>query len=229
MLRWHSFSEWGSEHVSLVFSYKGCRFIRKEQRGAKVNILWLTVGYLNATINRKARNTEPEIGTDESSRTRQNPQVDWYGSRFGPPRRCGSGFGRFWNWTEPFSGSNPDLLLTLTPPNQILQFQVCLPTRKSRPTFSKRRKNTQQWILRPQPQEYAVVVPTKYKDPHEWADCVDRFIRVVKQTDKMSIVPVGAIVGPTHLVRENNAASDRIDSIWLVNNHVGLDTYWTMY
>jgi len=35
-----------------------------------------------------------------------------------------------------------------------------------------------------------VVIPTKYKDPHGWADCVDGFIRVVKQTDKMHIVPV---------------------------------------
>jgi len=45
----------------------------------------------------------------------------------------------------------------------------------------------------------------------------------------MQIVPVGAIVGPAHLVRENNSASDRIDSVWLVNNHVDSDTYWTVY
>jgi hypothetical protein len=80
------------ERVALVFSYKGGRFIRKGQRCAKVNILRLTVGYLNATINRKTRNTEPEIGTDGSSQTRQNPRVAGYGSGFGPPRRCGSGF-----------------------------------------------------------------------------------------------------------------------------------------
>jgi len=73
-----------------------------------------------------------------------------------------------------------------------------------------------------------VVIPTKCKDPHGWADCVDRFIWVVKQTDQMNIVPVGAIVGPAHLLREN-AASDRIDSIWLVINHVDVDTSWTVY
>ena len=44
----------------------------------------------------------------------------------------------------------------------------------------------------------------------------------------MHIVPVGAIVGLAHLVRQN-AASVWIDSIWLVNNHVDLDTYWTVY
>jgi hypothetical protein len=73
------------------------------------------------------------------------------------------------------------------------------------------------------------VIPTKYNDLDGWADCDDGFIRVVKQTDKMHIVPVRAIVGPAHLVRENNTVSDRIDSVWLVNNHVDLDTYWTVY
>ena len=74
-----------------------------------------------------------------------------------------------------------------------------------------------------------MVIPTKYQDPHCWADCVDGFIWVHKQADKMHIVPVGAIVGPAHLVWENSDASDRIDSIWLGNNHVDLDTYCTVY
>jgi len=102
----------------------------------------------------------------------------------------------------------------------MLPFQERPPSGKLISTFSKRCKKTQQWILRPQPQEYAVVIPSKCNDPHGWADCVDGFIRVVKQTGKIHIVPVRAIVGPAHLVREKNAASDRIDSIWLVNNHV---------
>jgi len=73
-----------------------------------------------------------------------------------------------------------------------------------------------------------VVIPTNYKDHHGWADFVDRFIRVVKQTNNMHIVPIGAIVGPVHLVQEN-AALGGMDSVWLVNNHVDLDTYWTVY
>jgi len=125
--------------------------------------------------------------------------------------------------------SVPVLYFSWTPLNQILQFHERLPAGKSISTFSKRCKKTQRWILCPQPQEYAVVIPTKYKDPHGWADCVDGFIRDVKKTDKMHIVPVRAIVGPAHSVRENNAASGRIDSVWLVNNHVDLDTYWTVY
>ena len=38
-----------------------------------------------------------------------------------------------------------------------------------------------------------VVIPTQYKDLHGWAYCVDGFIRIVKQTNKIHNVPVGAI------------------------------------
>ena len=124
--------------------------------------------------------------------------------------------------------SFPVLYSSWIRPNHIFQFLARLPAGKTLLTLSQRCKKTQQWILRPQAQEYAVVIPTKYKDQHGWADCVEGFIRVVKQTDQMHIVPVGGIVGPAHLVREI-AASNRIHSIWLVNNHVDSDTYWTVY
>jgi len=119
------------------------------------------------------------------------------------------------------------IYVSWTPPNQILKFQEHLPARRTISTFSKRCQKTQQWIFHPQAQEYLLVNPTKYKDRHVWADCVDRFIGVVKQTDKVHIVSVGAIVGPAQLVGDN-AASDRIDSLWLVNNHVDFNTYWTV-
>jgi len=122
----------------------------------------------------------------------------------------------------------PVLYFSWTPLNQILQFQERLSAGKAISTFSKRCKITQQWVSHPQPQEYAVVIPTNYKHLLGWADCVDGFIRVVKQTNKMHVVPVGAIVGPAHLVREN-AALGSTDSVWLVNNHVDLDTYWAVY
>jgi len=54
------------------------------------------------------------------------------------------------------------------------------------------------------------------------------FIQVMKETNKMHIVSVGVIVGLAHLVWEN-AALGSMDSVWLVNNHVHLDTYWTVY
>jgi hypothetical protein len=126
-----------------------------------------------------------------------------------------------------FQGQIPSfsvLYFSWTPLNHILQFQEHLPARKALSTFSKRCKNAQQWVLCPQAQEYMVVIPTKYKDPHGWPNCVDRFIRVVKETNMMYIIPIGAIVGPAHLVRAN-AALGNINRVWRVNNHVDLDTY----
>jgi hypothetical protein len=73
-----------------------------------------------------------------------------------------------------------------------------------------------------------VVFPTKYKDLQGWADCVDGFIWVIKQMNKMHIMPVGVIVGPAHFVWENAALSS-MDSVWLVNKHVDLDTYCAVY
>jgi hypothetical protein len=129
--------------------------------------------------------------------------------------------------------SFPILYFTWTPPNKILQFREHLPDGKILPTFSKRCKKRREWILRPRPQAYAVVIPTKFQDRRGWADKVDGFIRVVKLTHKMHIVPVGAIVGPAHLVREDEEVlgSNRGDdtSIWLLNNKVDLDTNWTVY
>jgi hypothetical protein len=95
-------------------------------------------------------------------------------------------------------------------------------------TFSKRFKKTQQWVLHPQAPEYVVVIPTKYNDLHALADCVDPFIRVAKQTNQMHTVPVEAIVELAHLV-QGNSASGSINSVWLLNDHVDLDTYWTVY
>jgi len=68
-----------------------------------------------------------------------------------------------------------------TPPNQILHFLEHPPAWRVISTFSMRCEKTQQWVLHPHIQEYAVVIPTKYKDLHGLADCVDRCIWVVKQ------------------------------------------------
>jgi len=124
--------------------------------------------------------------------------------------------------------SFPPSYISWTPPNQIVQFQQCLPAGKAISTFSKWFKKTQQWVLHPQAQGYVVVILTKYNDLQGWADCVDGFIQVVKSTNKMQNVPVGVILAPAHLVREN-AALGGIDSIWLVNHDVNLDTNWTVY
>jgi hypothetical protein len=77
----------------------------------------------------------------------------------------------------------PVLYFSWTTSNQILQFQERLPAGHAILTFPKRCKKTQQWVLRPQPHQYTVVIPTQFKDFHGWADCVDGFIWGVKQTN----------------------------------------------
>jgi hypothetical protein len=57
---------------------------------------------------------------------------------------------------------------------------------------------------------------------------VDGCILIVKQTNKIHIVLFDTFASPAHLVREI-AASGGMDSVWLVNNHVDFDTYWTVY
>jgi len=124
--------------------------------------------------------------------------------------------------------SFPGLCNHWTPEDQILHYMDHLPCRQMISTFTQRSKKTPQCILHPHAQGYMMVIATKYKDPHGWAHCVDWFILVVKQTDQMDIEPGRAIVEPAHVVWET-AASDRINTVWLVNNHVALDTYWTVY
>ena len=97
-LNWRSFSGWGRERLSTCLLYKGCQYIRKWKCSTIVNILQLTVGYLNATIHRETWNAEPEIGPDRSSQMRQNPRVEGYRAGFGPPARSGSGF---WTVLDP--------------------------------------------------------------------------------------------------------------------------------
>jgi len=84
-LHWRSFSEWGRERPSTCLLYKGCQYIRICLCRTIVSILQLTVGYLNATTNRKTWNAEPEIGIKGSSLTRHHLRVDGYGSGFCPP------------------------------------------------------------------------------------------------------------------------------------------------
>jgi len=108
--------------------------------------------------------------------------------------------------------SFPVFFCSWTAPDQVLHFQHCLPAAESLSTLSKRCKKSQQSVLLPEAHDYTLVIRTMYKDLHGWAECVDRFIRVFKETSKIHIVPVGAIVGLAHLVQEN-AALDGIDSV----------------
>jgi len=92
MLHWCSFSGCGRVHVSVCFDHEGGQYIKNNQWFTNVNILQLTVAYLNATRDSETWNAETEIGTDGSSQSRQTVWVDGYRSGFGPPRGSKSGF-----------------------------------------------------------------------------------------------------------------------------------------
>jgi len=123
--------------------------------------------------------------------------------------------------------SFPVVCFSWTPPNKVLRFQKYLLARRTIPTFSMCCTKTHQWILCPEAQEYAVVIPTKYKHRRGWADCVVRLLQILKQTKEIHIVCFGAMVALVHCVWEN-ATSAIINSVWLVNNHVYFNSYWTV-
>jgi len=84
-LRWHSFSGWGSEHLSGWFDHMGGQYIERRQWCSRVSISRFSVKSLNAIVNRKSWITDQEIGTSETCETPPNLQVDGSGSGFGLP------------------------------------------------------------------------------------------------------------------------------------------------
>ena len=122
----------------------------------------------------------------------------------------------------------PVLYFPWTPPDQNLWFEECLPAGKTITTLLKMCRITQQSISCLQAPEYAVLTPPNDIYLHSWADWVAGVSWVVIQTNMMHILPIRAIVGLAHFVREN-AASDRIDSTWLEDNHVDCGSYCTIY
>jgi hypothetical protein len=67
-----------------------------------------------------------------------------------------------------------------------------------------------------------------YDDCHGCTDCADCFIWVVKPSNTIHVAHIEATNRPAHLV-QGYAALERIICIWLVNNPVDLDTYWTVH
>jgi len=101
----------GAAGVSVLFLViTAVNSSQNRQWHTKVNILRLAVGYLNATIKRVTRNTELEIGTNGSSKSRQTRGLMCVGQDL--PRQDATGlvFGQFWNWSESFLQSEPATL-----------------------------------------------------------------------------------------------------------------------
>jgi len=106
-LRWCSVPGWVREPLSTYFDYKGGQYIQKEQPGTIINILWSSVGYLSATINRATCDAKPEIGLDGSSQTRRDRGLTGTVRGVDGQEAASRLFGRFWNWTRPLFRSKP--------------------------------------------------------------------------------------------------------------------------
>jgi len=96
--------------------------------------------------------------------------------------------------------SVPVLYLWCAPPYRMLQVQKYLPARMSILTFPMRYKKTPQWVLHSQAQEYVVVIQSQCEDPHGWANCENRLLPVVNQTNTMRIISIRAIYRLAHVV-----------------------------
>jgi len=92
MLRWLSFPRSGTERISSFFDYSGGWYIHRKQWCTIVNILRLTVLYLNPTMDKISRSPEPEMGPNWSSHTWQHLPVVGYASGYGSPRNNRLGF-----------------------------------------------------------------------------------------------------------------------------------------
>jgi len=63
--------------------------------------MWFEIWYLDATIDSKTQNPEPEMGTDRTSKTLQSLQVDGYRSGIGQQEAARLILGNVWNPTAP--------------------------------------------------------------------------------------------------------------------------------
>jgi hypothetical protein len=104
----------------MIFSYKGSRFIRKEQLHTKVNILQLAVGYLNATINRKSETQNWGLELTGLVRPGKSHRLTDTGPGLARQDLVDRVFGQFWNRTESFLPSKSGPLVGYPDPLLIL-------------------------------------------------------------------------------------------------------------
>jgi len=106
MLCLYLFPWCGRECISLSFDYQCGQYTQRKQWCTSIDILWLRVGYLNATINRTTQTPAPKIGPHRSTGNKTYPSVDGCGSLFGSARHPANnlpnadGMGD-WYWAVP--------------------------------------------------------------------------------------------------------------------------------
>jgi hypothetical protein len=104
---WLSCSRWGRECVSLVFEYKGGQYNSKGQQYTNVNILWLVVGYLNATTNIHSENWNWRLEPTGLAKHSKIPGLTGPGADLVGQNAVDRVVERVWNWTEHFCQYKP--------------------------------------------------------------------------------------------------------------------------
>jgi len=143
-LFWRSFPGWGRERLSIYFDHKGGQFIQKEHRCTIVDILQLTVRYLNANTNRK-----PDIQSQRLEPTGSTKPGETRGLRDMVPaldcrEAAGRCFGRFWIRTKPFFTPTPGPLAGYPEPLLTLPINLWVSPCLRRPVES----NLWLWLIR---------------------------------------------------------------------------------
>jgi hypothetical protein len=118
--RWRSFSGSGRQCISYCFHSTRCQWVQKWHICTNIYLLRLTVGYLNATINRTPEMQKRILEPTGLCKPGKDPRLTGIGQDLAHQEAAGQVFGRYWNRTKPFFRSKPgplagypDPLLTL--------------------------------------------------------------------------------------------------------------------
>ena len=120
-LCWRSFSGCGWECEYACLAHQGGWHVENQPWRTNVNILRLTVAYLNATINGKPETQMLRLEPTGLAKPGENSWFAGTGPGSARPQSAGSVMSRVWNRTDPFLRSQPgplvgypDPLLTLS-------------------------------------------------------------------------------------------------------------------
>jgi len=107
-LHWLSFWGWGRGCISLVFDYKGSKYIQKRQWRTNLNIMQLAVGYQNATMNRNPKNQNQRLEPTGLAKLGKTTRLEGTDPRFVCREAVGQVDGWVSNGTNLDFGPNPE-------------------------------------------------------------------------------------------------------------------------
>jgi hypothetical protein len=107
-LCWRSVWGCGWAHVYACFAHQGGEYVENEPWRTNVNILQITVEYLNTTINVKPKTQNRRLELTGLAKLGETRVLTGTGPDLTRPESAGPVFGRVWNRTNLVSGLNLD-------------------------------------------------------------------------------------------------------------------------